>query len=622
MSQPFASFPGAPFVPGVNTAFSSTIPRFGLGQNPSPFYSISNQFLPRNFHDVIKWSRYLIVQSPTVVEVIRKMVTYPITDFIVDTENPSTKAKYKEIFKSIKLKVGLQDIGFNYYTLGNSLISMYFPILRLLECPACKTQYQARTAEFISFKKFQFVGTCANCNEKAVFKVVDKKSPDVNGINIVKWSMEHISVNHNPITGDSDFYYKIPREISRKIMMGDKMFVSTVPWSLIEAVKSNQDFLLDKSNVFHLKNISMGSILPGLGLPPLISLYSLVFYQAMLRKANEAIAAEYLTPMRVVFPQAQTANSDPVVSMSMASFSSAVDLAIRKHKQDQNHFLISPVPIGYSNIGGEGKNLLIAQEITQAEQTILLGLGVSQELLSGTTNWTSSTVGLRLLENTMLSYTSQLQECLSWIVSKVAGYLHYELVDVTLAPFKLMDDDALKQNLVGLLEGGKVSISTLFEALNMDYEEELRKIKEDAIKAAENQIELQYEVSKAKFIKSKEVAQGAGDTSGYTSSLEKAHAIAQELIMVDPTSQQNTLMRIKQIDPGLFSQVMDLLQEFSSPNIGVAPDPTDPAAQGLQPAAGSIEEGQVPGENGGPESSGPSDTSTPEAKEKEVKKKS
>lgn len=616
MSLSYSPFPGYPALPGTNVLTGAANYRMGFGQNPSPFYTISNQFLPRNFHDVIKWSRYIISQSPTTVEVIRKMVTYPITDFLVDTENPGTKAKYKELFKSIRLKTTLQDLGFDHYTLGNCVVSIYFPILRALECPICKTQYQARTAHFAEFKKFEFTGTCPSCSSKTTFRVRDKKSLDVKGINIIKWPMENISVSHNPITGESAYYYKIPREISRKILMGDKLFVSTVPLELINAVKNNQDFLLDNTNLFHLKNLSMGSLIPGLGLPPLISLYSLVFYQAMLRKANEAIAAEYLTPMRVVFPQPQTANSDPVVSMSMSSFSSNMEAALKRHKHDQNHFLISPVPIGYSNIGGEGKNLLIAQEIIQAEETILLGLGVSRELLSGSTNWTSSTVGLRLLENTMLGYTSQIQECLSWIMSKIAAYLHYEPVEITLAPFKLMDDDVLKQNLIGLLEGGKVSTSTLFEAMGMDYDEELEKIKKDAVKVAENQIETQYAVSKAKFIKSKEVTQGAGDTSGYTNSMEKAHAIAQELITADPMSQQVTLMQIKQVDPGLFSQVLELLQEFSQPNVGVPPDPSDPNSQALQPGAGIGMEG----EEGQESDASIKGTPTPESREKEVKK--
>lgn len=554
------------FPSGTTAGVQSTNPRYGFGQNPSPFYSISNQFLPRTLQDVIKWARYITVQSPTTVEVIRKMTTYPITEFLIDTQNPGTKDRYKALIKSIKLKMVLQDAGFDFYTLGNVFISIYFPITRMAICPNCGTSYNTRKVGFLQFKSYRFKGTCPSpgCGHSGDFEVRDMKNTDINSINVVKWAAENISVNFNPITGESEYYYKIPNEIKKKVMLGDRMFVSTIPWGFIDAIKNNQDFLLDSSNVFHLKNISMGSVLPGLGLPPIISLYSLIFYQAMLRKANESIAAEYLTPMRVIFPQPQTANSDPVVSMSMASFSANMEAALKKHKQDQNHILLSPVPVGYTNVGGEGKNLLIAQEIIQAEETILLGMGASRELLSGTTNWTSSTVGLRLLENTLLGYSSQIQELISWIIEKLTAYLQYESVPVTLTPFKLMDDDNARQLMMQLVLNGKASMSGLFESMGLDFDEELEKLKKDAVSLAENEVETTYETSKAKFIKSKELADSGQDTSGYNTSLDEAHSIAQQLIEQDEGTKRSTLMQIKQADPALYGQVVEILEEFSA----------------------------------------------------------
>lgn len=90
----------------------------GAGQTPSPWFTIANQFMPRNLHDVIRWARYITVQSPTTTEVIRKLCTYPITEFIVDTNSDEVEKRYAELFESFKLKEKLQDIGFDYYTLA------------------------------------------------------------------------------------------------------------------------------------------------------------------------------------------------------------------------------------------------------------------------------------------------------------------------------------------------------------------------------------------------------------------------------------------------------------------------------------------------------------------------
>lgn len=94
---------------------------------PNPWFNIANQFLPRNMHDVIRWSRYITLHSPTVTEVIRKLCTYPITEFIVHTPDEKIRARYEEVFESFKLKQTLQDVGFDYFTLGNVFYFGLFP---------------------------------------------------------------------------------------------------------------------------------------------------------------------------------------------------------------------------------------------------------------------------------------------------------------------------------------------------------------------------------------------------------------------------------------------------------------------------------------------------------------
>ena len=173
----------------------------GGGQLPNPWFTVANQFIPRNLHDIIRWARYIAVQSPTTSEVIRKFATYPITEFTYETSNEGTRKKYEEIVKSFKLKEGLQNIGFEFFTVGNVFISVYFPIHRQLVCPKCGMAHSAKKANFVSFKRFQYEGTCPNCNFIGVFKRQDTKSLAIQDMNLVKWNPEHIHVNHNPILG-------------------------------------------------------------------------------------------------------------------------------------------------------------------------------------------------------------------------------------------------------------------------------------------------------------------------------------------------------------------------------------------------------------------------------------
>lgn len=558
----------------------------GLGQTPSPWFTIANQFMPRNLHDVIRWARYITIHSPTTTEVIRKQCTYPITEFIVDTNSDEVENKYKELFESFKLKQSLQDIGFDYHTLGNVFVSIYFPIYRSLKCPGCANEFAAKKAEFLTFKKFEFYGVCPKCEYKGNFVRKDSKSVNIADINIIRWDPENIAVAYNPITGESQYYYKIPNDIKRRVQTGDRMLVDTIPWGMVDAIRNNQDFKFDINNIFHLRNLSTGAIVEGISIPPLISLFNLVFYQATLRKANESIATEHMNPLRVVFPQPQTANSDPVVAMSLRNFVSNMELAIKKHKQDKGYFLIAPGPVGYQPVGGEGKNLLVSAEIQQAEDQILLSLGVSRELLSGTTNWTSSTVGLRMLTNTLEGYTSQIEKLMDWIIKKVTTYLNITYAKVTLSPFRLADDDVLKANLIQLSEAGQVSKSTLYETFGMDYKKELDRRREDAVAEAQSQVETEFEVDQALFLAAKRTGDKLDRNTDYQAKLIQATDIVTEIAGPDAEMAQDVLAQLKLQDYPMYILVKKMLQDRVLDNqLLTNPGELDENGQPTQPGA-------------------------------------
>jgi hypothetical protein len=551
-----------PLIPGMTSGGVNPL-RQDYAATPNPFFTVANQFLPRNLHDVIRWARFITIQSPVTTEVVRKLSTYPITDFIIDTNNNAIKTQYEQLFKSTRLKAALHDIGFDYYTIGNVFLSIYFPIQRTLRCPSCRSEYNAKTAEFTEFKNWEFHGQCPKCGFTGNFERRDSKGMDPKDINLVRWDPVNIAVNHNPITNEYEYYYKIPNEVKRRVRSGDKLFVNSVPWGFIQAIKDNQEFKFDKGNIYHLRNISAGPLLEGVAIPPLITLFSLVFYQQTLRRGNEAIAQDYMAPMRVVFPQPQTANSDPVVATSMRNFVSRMKQAFIDHKRDPNHILLAPVPVGYQAISGEGKALLVSQEIQQAEESILLSLGVSRELLSGSTNWTSSTVGLRMLRNSMEVYVDQIEEFIGWFTRNVSTYLGMTSVDVTLAPFKLTDDEGLRAMLLQLAQMGNASMSSLFESYGEDYQDELERIKKDTIDKAVNDVNTKMEVDQAQFLAAKKVADKLdSDSSGdYKNALEKAQQLAEELLQSDDSVRRQILGQLKIQDFAMYLMTAKLLEE-------------------------------------------------------------
>lgn len=550
-----------PLIPGLGSQVGPIAGGGNYAPTRNPFFSVGNQFLPRNLYDVIRWVRFITVNSPVSTEVIRKLSTYPITQFIHSNKNSATKARYNEIIKSFNLKSTLHNIGFQYYTVGNVFLSIYFPIHRTHTCKNCGTQYTTKNASFLKFENFEFTGTCPSCNFKGKFSRNDTKSVNVSDMNLILWDPLNIVVNHNPITGKSRYYYRIPNDIKKRIRQGDSLILESLPWEFIEAVKDNKDFEFEEGHIFHLKNIDMGFSINGIAVPPLVSHFALTFYQATLRRANESISTDYMAPMRVVFPQPQTGNSDPVVSLSMRNFTSRMEEAIVKHKIDNNHVLIAPVPIGYQAISGEGKTLLVSQEIAQAEESLLLSFGVSRELLSGTTNWTSSTVGLRMLKNTLDNYVGQVEGLLDWIFSTVASYLSLEANTITLTPFQLTDDENLKAILMGLSQSGQVSMTTIYESIGRDYSEELEKMLQEAKEKARHDVRLQFEVEQAQYLEGLEISKENNKDSSYQDALKQAQGLVQELMSVPPETSKKVLDELRVTDYAKYLMVSKLLEE-------------------------------------------------------------
>lgn len=513
------------------------------------------------------------------------MATYPITEVTITTPKEGLKEKYEDIFESIKLIEKLSDGGFDYHAFGNIFTSMYFPIDRYIECPSCKSSYSSRKAlssGFAIWKKWRFEGECPSCSSRVTFKRRDVKSKDINRINIIKWKPDNISINNNPITGEVEYYYKIPADVRRKVMIGDPHFLCTVPWEMVEAIRLQRDFKFSEGTIHHMKSLSMGDFIDGFGVPPLLSHYSTVFYMQCLRKANEAIALEHMNPLRMLYPQQGSGAGDPISMMSMGNFTSQVKTQLKKFKQDPNHILIAPVPIGVGNMGGQGKSLLVTQELQFAEEQLLMSMGVSRELLSGTTNWTSSAVGLRLLENNMNQYVRKLRKYLRWIVRQITAYLGMEEVDVDFVPFELTDNESMKQMYLQMQQTGLLSDETLLESFGINPSEEQEKIIQSTIKKAETAVKLKTMVQRAEFIANRDEASDSEDDDGFgdykNRVIDHARAILNE---PDEQKRMDILLKLQAEDTGMYEHVVQVMSNYmgdpamagneSTPEGGVAP---------------------------------------------------
>jgi hypothetical protein len=197
-----------------------------------------------------------------------------------------------------------------------------------------------------------------------------------------------------------------------------------------------------------------------------------------MRKAQEAALSEKLLPFQTVFPQAAAAGASPFEMVNLVDWEDRVYDEIMKWRRDPLHIAIMPIPMGYQALGGEGRALLVTNEIRSEYELVLAGMGVSPDIPFGGASYAGSNVTLRMMENKFLAYRAGLAEMIeSFIIRRTAAYMDWPLVRAHVQNFKMADDLQRKAFLLELNTMKKVSTTTLQREADLNPEEENRLIK-------------------------------------------------------------------------------------------------------------------------------------------------
>jgi hypothetical protein len=457
------------------------------------FFDYLSEQTPKNVKEMFKWCEVVYNNTPVLVNGIKKLVSYPITDFTYDTKADKSKEQTQEFLeKTLNIKSHLISLGLDYYIYGNAFRSVYFPFVRWLECGSCKQETNIIDATY-KVKNVEIVMTCGHCHKVAKAKIVDKYTKDLNKIKLVTWDPFAIELVHNPVTDDTTYYYKIPSAIRNGIMQGSPTIMRTIPELFIKAVKENKNVEFN-DNFFALKVPTLAGVATGWGMSPLIPTLKLFLYTAILRKSVEAIGLEHITPQRILYPQGTS--NDPTQGSSMARWKEQVQKAINRWRIDPNYIMIAPYPTGVTNLGSQGRNLMPTAEIKQSEEDMLRALDIPIEFVMGlsSANLGANSIALRILDNQLYSYMDNIKNYVNWVVTMVNANLDKSLSTIGFTPFRLVDD-INKQQMIMSMAGRGVSTATIQEMLGLDAKEELDNLVDDAV----SQMKTEKRIEKAKM---------------------------------------------------------------------------------------------------------------------------
>ena len=441
---------------------------------PSPFFDIAHTYLPTTVKQMFKFCRYYFLTNPLINAIVCKLAEYPVTDIVIDHEDKDVVRLWTDYFnETIRYRTFQIECGLDFHCYGTSAVSLSFPFQKYLTCTACGFSEQARKIrENWLYTSHEFRLTCPRCGQTGAATPKDWYYKDASSIRPVRWNVEDIEVSYNDITGECTYFYTMPATLRADVTLGKKDIVETMPQIFLQAMRQEKGVVFSKANLFTMKRGTLAFQDRGWGLTAILPVLKDAFYLQIMKKAQEAILLEHIVPLRVIFPQAGSGSSDPFTSVNLLDWRDQVAMEIARWRQDQNYLPILPLPIGNQTIGGDGKALLMSQEMQMQGEQIIRGMGVPLEFVNGGLSWAGTNVSMRMLENYFLSIIGRQEQQARWVMSMVAHFMGWPKVNVRFKPFKMADDMQRKSYLFQLNQGNKISDTTLLADADLEIEEE------------------------------------------------------------------------------------------------------------------------------------------------------
>lgn len=452
----------------TNTNLMGKLPE----QFNNPFTSISNRWMPTSMREVFYLSEWMYRYNSVFRGAIERLARLFITSYKYEKTENTTNLKLVQDYLENHNQM-LVNIGIDYLIYGNSFLTLYLPFQRILRCSRCNKTFQSNDVE-LDFANNQFSGECPSGCGDVTFSFRDEPCKDLNKVNIVRIPPNQVEIIHNKISGNSTYFWDIPNFEKEKFRNGKgTILIKETPVDVLEAIFNDKKLEFKPGEIIHLAQPNLAGTNIEWGMPFTVSCFPIIFYIAVLRKANEAISMDYIIPLRIIHPS----SSSPFQEASMMSLNKYVDRIremIKFHRADPADYQISPVPIGYQVIGGEKRSLMITDDIKYSTEELLNSIGYFSEFFYGTANLQASPMSLKLMDTTF-GLTIIYNQIIKWFLDKSCAYIGIDRIGAKLLTLNLSYNLELRQRVMELAGAQKVSDKTLLEMVGLDYQEEQEK---------------------------------------------------------------------------------------------------------------------------------------------------
>ena len=506
----------------ANDYYSSNGLAPGRGARMSPYRTYSSFVYPRNMYEVLVWANWLWERNPRYRSAIQRCVSYFISGISVeslgqqeevDTDDIET---FRDTLERVYTVLELTNrFGLELAAMGNVFVSCERIFSRWLLCPKCRQWEMAmgmlRKGQDYTWNGSQFEGECPRCHAHVVFDVKDvpSQTPDGRKLRFIFRDPRDMRVQYNQLTGEFKFFYQLPAYIKDAIKRGDQVYLESTPKVFLEAAMTDKLIEFPPDMFFHDRTLTlapMERLQKGWSLPLFMSSFDDIIRLATLDRFSEVICMDFINPLRIISPEAANLKAgvdDPNrMPMSGANFRSFMQQSLRRTRENQSSWIISPVPVQSQMVGGDAQKLAPTDLLEYYSSQLLADMSVPQEFKQTTFQVVAPTMGLRTFERSWLFFSKSLHKFTSWVGQKVCDVEKIENMRVDLDVTSFVEDDMNKQVLLQLMQAGVIAKTNILKRFGVDFNKDLEQRMQEQKAEQEAAMEMQAQDEGAQMVNS------------------------------------------------------------------------------------------------------------------------
>ncbi len=427
----------------------------------SPMHTPQNWQIASKRREIYQWARFYYENEPKVAAGVDFYANFPMNGFKLECPDSKILEYFEEVVEDLHLNEWLNYISHEYYLLGD-----VFPFLQI-ECPECNgSGLDPDTGEQCS-------------HGGGSFSSVRVMNPD------------YIEVQDN-VLAEEPVIAMLPDEELKLIIQRKqpKQIFDSLPDWLVDLIAAGHPIPLSNRSVSHIKHNA--SPYGTYGTSMLRRLFTVLAYKTKIMTANWIVAERLILPIRVVMigdkdrPATEEDVQDAVNQLASVA-------------NDPNLTIVTHHAFKYEWYGASGKIVQLNNEMEAIGKEILDGLMLNQAILNGEmAGYNSAQVGIETLIRRVENWRTKLKE---WVekhiflpIAMMQGFVDekkstkkrtkYLYPRIKWNDLQLRDNSNRVQLLLQVYDKGGVSMQTICEELNLDYDSEVEKLRQEQLVAS------------------------------------------------------------------------------------------------------------------------------------------